>query len=54
MSQGRYLHRTTQREETRRDIYASSEIQTHDPVFERAKAFHGLYRATTVIDKKLL
>jgi hypothetical protein len=31
LSQGRYLHRTTQKEETDADIHASSGIRTHDP-----------------------
>jgi hypothetical protein len=43
-SQGRYLHTTTQIEETHTDIHASSGIRTHDP-----SVWAGEDREATVI-----
>jgi hypothetical protein len=36
-SQGLYLHRTTQRRQTRINIHALSGIRTRDPVYERSR-----------------
>jgi hypothetical protein len=43
------IQRTPQTQNKRTDIHASSGIRTHGPAFERAKTFHALDRAATVI-----
>jgi hypothetical protein len=37
LSQGLYLHRTTQHRKTRTNIYALSGIQTHSPVYKQSR-----------------
>jgi hypothetical protein len=49
-SQGRYLHRTTQTQKKRgQTSMPRVGFETTIPVFERAKTFHALDRATYVI-----
>jgi hypothetical protein len=49
-SQDRYLHRTTQTpNESRQTFIPRVGFEPMIPVFERAKTFHALYRAATVI-----
>jgi hypothetical protein len=50
LSEGRYLHRTTQTQEKRRQTSMPRVgFEPTIPVFERAKTFHATDRAATVI-----
>jgi hypothetical protein len=49
LSQGHYLHRTTQTKETRTDTHTWNGIQTHDPSVWATKIFYALDHETTVI-----
>jgi hypothetical protein len=50
LSQGRYLHRTTQTQKKRRQTsICGVGFEPTIPVFERAKIVHALDRAATVI-----
>jgi hypothetical protein len=54
-SQGRYLHRTTQTKNKRRKTSMPwVRFEPTIPVFERAKSFHALDPAATVIGKKCI
>jgi hypothetical protein len=53
LSQGLYLHRTTQHRKTLTNIHALSGIQTHDPGNQPAKT-HASDSTATVTGNKLL